>query len=179
MSVEAIIESLSKHRGVRQIVLIDEELINVIKDEESQVVGALGMPIENEAMLECLSKEIKLCIYCDYSFEHPDDSIMFMKDGEGNIVGQDVAECKKSQFEEKEGLIWLSEDFVLYPNADMGSEVRMVMVSQRYHGFSEEDGVSEALLFFPATSTDCIIKSRYGYPQDPEVGTAIMGLSLM
>ncbi|MFA6802326.1 MAG: hypothetical protein WCR09_02640 [Candidatus Methanomethylophilaceae archaeon] len=178
MSVERIIESLGKHRGVKQIILLDEELTDIIKDEESQVVGSFGIPIENEAMKECLSKEIKLCIYCDYSFEHPDDSIMFMKDGEGNIVGQDVADCKKSQFEEKDGLMWLSEDFVLYPGADMGPDIRMVMVSQRYHGFSEEDDVSEAVLFFPATSTDCIIKSRYGYPQDPQVGTAIMGLSL-
>ncbi len=179
MSVDRIIEALGKHRGVKQIMLLDEDLAETIKDEESQVVSSFGTPIENEAMDECLSKEVRLCIYCDYSFEHPDDSIMFMMDGDGKIVGQDVADSKRSQFEGKEDIMWLSEDFVLYTGADMGADIRMIMVSQRYHGFSEEDGVSDAVVFFPATSTDCIIKSRYGYPQDQQIATAIMGLSLM
>jgi hypothetical protein len=179
MSVDRVIEALGKHKGVKQVMLLDEDLAETIKDEESQVVSSFGMPIENKALEECLSKEVKLCIYCDYSFEHPDDSIIFMKDGEGKIVGQDVAESKRSQFEGKEGIIWLSDDFVLYPGVDMGPDIRMIMVSQRYHGFSEEDGVSDAVVFFPATSTDSIIKSRYGYPQDQQIATAIMGLSLM
>ncbi|MGE4577441.1 MAG: hypothetical protein AB7D42_02780, partial [Candidatus Methanomethylophilaceae archaeon] len=88
MSVDEIIESLKRHRGVRKVALLEEDLVDIIKEEESQIVSVSGMPIVNEAMEVCLSKDIKLCIYCDYSFEHPDDSTMFMKDGEGRIVGQ-------------------------------------------------------------------------------------------
>ncbi|MDN5357654.1 MAG: hypothetical protein PWR17_823 [Candidatus Methanomethylophilaceae archaeon] len=178
MSVDEIIESLKRHRGVRKVALLEEDLVDIIKEEESQIVSVSGMPIVNEAMEVCLSKDIKLCIYCDYSFEHPDDSTMFMKDGEGRIVGQDIADSKRSQFEGKDGIIWLSDDFILYPGADMGPDIRIVMVPQVYHGFSEEDGVSEAVVFSPATTTDCIIKSRYGDPQDPQIASAIMGLTL-
>ncbi|MEA4977620.1 MAG: hypothetical protein VB016_03615 [Methanomassiliicoccaceae archaeon] len=178
MSVDKIIESLMRHRGVRKVTLLEDDLVDIIKEEESQIVSAFGIPIVNEAMEECLSKDIKLCIYCDYSFEHPDDSIMFMKDGEGRIVGQDIADSKRSQFEGKDNIIWLSEDFILYPDADMGPDIQIVMVSQIYHGFSEEDGVSEAVVFSPATTTDCIIKSRCGDPRDSQIASAIMGLTL-
>lgn len=178
MSAERIIETLGKHRGVRKAVLLDQDAVDIIKDEECHVVSSFGTPFENEALTECFSKDIALCIYCDYSFERPDDSILFLKDGEGRIMGQDVAASKKSEFEGKSNIVWLSDDFIMYPEADMGPGMRMVMVSQVYRGFSNEDGVSEAVVFFPATSTDCILKSRYGDCHDPQIATAIMGISL-
>lgn len=179
MTIEDAVSSLVKHRGVKKVVIIDDTMKNRIREEESQIVSSFGMPVINEGMRLCFSFDYALCIYCDVTFEKPETSTLFMKDRSGRVVGQDVTEAMKDSIPDNENTIWLSDDFVMYSNTDMASEIDVVMTSFEYHGFSEEDGVARAAVFYPAPSTDCIIRSAYGGPYESEIATAVMGVKLL
>ncbi len=175
---EQVIDSLKKHKGVIKVEPIDQEFIEVIKDEDLSVDTSFGMPIDNQALFDCFSRDFSLCIYADYSFEHSNQSIMMMKDSKGNLIGHDIPENQIKDYQNKEDLIWISSNFVLYTNVEMDEEATFVMMPQKYLGFSYEDGVSEATVFYPMPTTDCLIRNKYGDPKDSQIATVIMGIDL-
>ena len=175
---EQIIETVKKHKGVHKVESLDDDFIEEIKNEDLSVETSFGMPIDNQALLECFSRDFALCLYADYSFEHPVDSTMMMKDSKGNVVGHDIADGQMEEYQTREDLIWISDNFVMYTDVNMGEDLRLVMMPQKYLGFSYDDGVLEATLFYPMPTTDCLIKNRYGDPMDPQIATAIMGINL-
>ena len=179
MSIEDVAASLSKHNGVKKVVIPDVQIKKRIWEEESQIVSSFGMPVVNEGMKLCYSFDHVLCVYCDESFEQPKGSTMYMKDVKGRVVGQDVPPAMRDTIQQDENTIWLCDDFVMYAGVDMDSDIVVVMTPFEYHGFSEEDGVIEAAAFYPAPTTDGIIRSAYGGPYEAEIGTVIMGVRLV
>ena len=175
---EKIIETLKKHKGVIKVESIDDDFIEEIKDEDLSVNTSFGMPIDNQALHNCFSRDYALCLYADYSFEHSNHSMMVMKDSLGNVIGHDVAECQMKEYQDKEDLIWISDNFVIYTNVSMDNDLRLVMTPQEYRGFSSDDGVLEATVFYPMPTTDCIIKKKYGNPNNSQIATVIMGIDL-
>ena len=173
---EKIIETLMKHKGVLKVEPIDDDFIEVIKEEDLSVNTSFGMPIDNQALYNCFSRDFTLCLYADYTFEHSDCSIMMMKDSLGNVIGHDVAECHIKEYQDKEDLIWISDNFVIYTNVSMDNDIRLVMMPREYRGFSFDDGVSEASIFYPMPTTDSIIRNKYGDLKDSQVATVIMGI---
>ncbi len=175
---EHIIETLKKHKGVQKVEPLDNDIIDKIKEEDLSVGTSFGMAIDNQALYDCFSKDFVLCVYANYSFQHSVNSTMMMKDSNGNVVGHDISEVQIKEYQDKEDLVWLSDNFVLYPNVDMNEDLRLVMMPQEYRGFSYEDGVSEATIFYPMPSTDCMIRNKYGDLMDPQIATLIMGINL-
>ncbi len=156
----------------------DREFLCALEKDDMCVDTSFGMTIDNKAMDACLSCDFVLCVYVNTFFEKPDDIIMMMQDPFGNIVGHSVAQSQMNDFSGREDLIWLSDDFVLYPDVEMKESTILVMLPQIYKGFSEQDGVSEAVIFYPATTTDFIIKEKYGGFDDPNIATLLMGIKL-
>lgn len=177
-SSERIAATLKKHKGVLKVEIPEEDFLLVLEDEDMDMDTSFGMPIDNRAIKDCLSRDLVLCVYADMSFEKPSCRTMMMTDSKGNIVGHDVAESQMEEYRSRTDIVWLSDDFVLYPNAGMTDDMTFVMLPQEYRGFSETDGVSEAVICYPATTTDCLIKQKYGDPMDSMVATLLMGISL-
>lgn len=175
---DTVADVLREHNGVLKVVIPDRDFLSVLEEDDLCVDTSFGMPIDNKAMDACLSCDFVLCVYADTSFEQPSDKIMMMQDTSGNIVGHDIAQSQMDEYQGREDLIWLSEDFVVYPNVEMSEDIILVMLPQIYNGFSEEDGVAEAVIFYPATTTDSMIKEKYGEFDDPHIATLLMGIKL-
>ncbi len=178
MNPKEVAEILRRHNGVIRVEVPDRDFLSAVKEDDLCVDTSFGMPIENEAMKACFSCDFVLCVYVDTSFEQPENIIMMMQDSMGNVFGHSVPASQIENYLGREDVVWLSYDFVLYPNVDAGEDMSLVMLPQEYHGFSEGDGISEALVFYPAVTTDCIIKEKYGDPGDSGVATMLMGIRL-
>ena len=176
---EKIAEILRKHSGVVRVEIPDRDFLSALEEDDMCVDTSFGMPIENKAMDACLSCDFVFCVYADMSFERPENTIMVMQDSAGNVFGHDIPDSQIESYNGREDIIWLSYDFILYPEAaDVCEQMTLVMLPQEYRSFTEGDGVSEALVFYPAVTTDCIIKDRYGDPNDSSIATLLMGVKL-
>ncbi len=175
---DKVAEILRKHSGVVRVEIPDRNFLCTLEEDDLCVDTSFGMPIDNKAMDACLACDFVLCVFANTSFEQPSDKIMMMQDSSGLVLGHDVAPSQMDEYMAREDLIWLSEDFVIYPSTEMGDDIILVMLPQIYNGFSEEDGVSEAVIFYPATTTDSIIKEKYGEFDDPQIATLLMGIKL-
>lgn len=175
---EGIAEILKRHDGVVRVEIPDRVFLCTLVEDDMCVDTSFGMMIENKAIKACLSCDFVLCVYANMSFEKSENTVMVMQDSKGNVFGHDIPRSQIKDYEGREDVIWLSDDFILYPNADVGEDTMLVMLPQKYERFTQDDGVSEALIFYPAVTTDSLIREKYGYPNDNDIATLLMGINL-
>ena len=179
MGAAEIAELLKTKKGVHGAHILDGELLKEAFDEEKQVTeSSFGMPLVNRALEECLKKHVFVCLFCDYGFELPTDHVMIMEDGNGNIVGFDIPPGQCDQYTDRADITYLSDDFVMLPEAAC-DEIRIVMLPQKVKCIDEKNGVKDPVLFYPATTTDGILKKRFGIdPASSDLASVIMAFDL-
>ncbi|MDR0524205.1 MAG: hypothetical protein LBG62_07305 [Candidatus Methanoplasma sp.] len=180
VSLEAIIEKLQCAGGVFKVERLEGEVLDEILSEEAGVDTSIGMPMDNRALAECLKRDTFLCVFCDYSFEKPEDHVMVMEDGNGNRVGHDVPEGMMGDFKDDPDAIWLCDDFVMFPSLATSDDLKIVMLPQSVTVIGEEDGAGSPVLLYPATTTDVALRRALGVnPSDPGIATAILAFDLL
>jgi hypothetical protein len=68
------------------------------------------------------------------------------------------------KFKDDKNVIFLSEDFVLYPDRTDAGDVIMVMLPQKVTVVGEAEGVKDAVLIYPATTADLMLRKHFKVP---------------
>lgn len=157
------VERLSRER-VEQAVATEEAL--------KTVTG--GLRIENSGILSCASCRDVFVMLCDGSFPRPDKITMAMVDDRGVVVGHDVPESMMSQFEGRGDVMWLSSNFVLYPDKMAPYDVRMVMRASRLE-WAVPAGVTP-WIYYPSPETANLLGSWIGN-SDSTIPTVMIGVN--
>jgi len=157
------VERLSRER-VEQAVATEEAL--------KTVTGGLRM--ENSGILTCASCRDVFVMLCDGSFPRPDKITMAMVDDRGVVVGHDVPGPMVPQFEGRGDVMWLSSNFVLYPEKMAPYDVRMVMRASRVEWAIPSKVVP--WIYYPSPETANLLGSWLGN-SDSTISTVLMGVN--
>jgi len=112
-----IVSRIKEMRGVVHVFPLNDECREKIWDIEKNIKGALGIRVINEGVRECLDRKHVICIIKKASFRPPPEPTVMLISNDGVVLGEEVLPYCKKQFLEncKEDIIWLSEEFVMYP----------------------------------------------------------------
>jgi len=180
MGMDGIVEKLKGREGVFDVCMLTDELFKEFLKEESSVEeSSMGMPLVNEALKECLHRNSHLAVFSSGSFDMPQDHVMVMKDDEGHIVGHDVPKGMMEMFQEMQDVIWLCDDFVMFPSVCAMSEISMHMLPQRLTIIDEGDGAGNPVVLYPATTSDMLLKRMFSIPLDSKLASAIISFDLL
>lgn len=172
--------AIQKVKGILCAFKTDEKILKDVVDEELTVRTTSGMEMENRAMEICFSRDVKICVFCDSTFESShDESYLLMVDDEDNVVGKSVISSEKEIYENMEGVVWLSDDFIMFPDKQITGDVKMILLPQQINIFADAPEISDAVVFFPSTSTDALLKAYYGISSDvPDTASGIIGFNI-
>lgn len=170
-----ISNTLAHLNGVSAFSFLNDDIFNEICDSERGVIVSGGMEYDNRALDACYQKDALMCIFCDGLVEEQKEISMVMMDDFGNITGNDVPLCMMDEYRGRKDVIWLSENFVLYTKAKQLSESRIVMLPRRFHAFSNLEGISDPICFYPNITSDVILKNRFLDKCDPNMCSLIIG----
>jgi hypothetical protein len=181
MGSEEVIAKLCKDKAIRAAFVLEGDAYDeAIAEEKSITESTFGMPLVNRALEAVMKKRTAVCIFCESSFEVPTDHMMIMEDVCGNRIGHDVPKCMVKDFIDNPDIFWLCDDFVLYPDKTDARDVVMVMLPQEMKSIGENEGVRGAVLLYPATTTDIILRMHFGMPLgDPKIASAILAFDLL
>lgn len=184
MGLEKVLEKLSKDESIKGIFVLDGEFYKEVIEEEGSVIeSSMGMPLVNRALEEVLKRKVAVCVFCDGAFDIPMNHIMVMEDGCGNRIGHDVPACMADDFKDDLNILWLCDDFAMYPDRAETQEIVMVMLPQKAHSVGEKEGVKEAIILYPATSTDILLRKRFGIslndPKMARMASAILAFDII
>lgn len=136
-------------------------------DRDESASEDASMPVDNEGLRESRTRQLHICIAYRGDMPVVDQHTLEMRDADGRVLGFDVPAKDRAQYEGREDVVWLSDDFLLLPNAGLGSDVKMVMLAQHLAEVGPADGAADLVMIVPATPVDVAMRQRYHI--DPDV----------
>lgn len=177
MSVNEVLGKISEIDGVYRVFPIDLGTALRIELQESPR-RMWGYTYENPAIEELRHKQLSVCIFSENFLEHPTIMHSVMTDCTGEIYGHDVPSGTSSD-SIREGAVWVSDSFVVYPDLMPKSELKWVIKPYEMTCIGEDCGVKDAIAFNPSVETDLFLKRRLGYTEHPGATSTIVSMDLL
>ena len=153
---------------------IHRDVLERVMDIEASVVrGSCGIRIENPGIATCASKGDAFVLFCDGTFARPSEVSMEMVDDRGVVVGHDVPPALLPRYKGIEGLFWLSDNFVVFPDRVGANDARMVMRATRLT-MDVPAGV-DPWIFYPSPESAGYLGSLFGIG-DGRISAAVVGV---
>lgn len=179
MGIEEIIAKIRSNKSVEAAFLLEGEIYQETIEEESSVSEvSMGMPLINRALEEVRKRKVAVCLFCDGTFEAPTDHVLVMEDTLGNVVGHDVPARIMSEYKDDPNIIWLCDDFALFPGRAKTFDIVMVMLPHNVSSIGENDGAKDPILLYPATTTDTLLRRYFKIPLDSRIASAILAFDV-
>lgn len=170
MLLDDYAEALSSMTGISRLIRPDRGFIGALRDEEDSVTTVSGGLCYNPVgMYQCLSMDHVFIAYCDQDFGFPCEPSMEMVDDRGVVIGCMVDEEAKAHYMDDPDIIWLSSNFVVFPDRIGSVNAAMYLYSQDLEVDGVEDGVVTRV-FFPTMGSCELIRRVHGGEDD---GTCI------
>ncbi len=174
---EDIQKSLKSVKGIIDVKLMSPEDIEKIREfeiqaEKNKAAGGM-MDFINEGIWEVLSKGMVFLIFIDESFSDRKhgQSLTLMKDPSGNILGRLLRKDEIPEYKNRDDVLFLGEDFVIYSNVKTEGKPYFLIPAQKVEELKDLNGISASL----CVPTDLFFKEKYNVKGN-NLGTVIIGV---
>ena len=173
MGTEEVLKKIRSRDGVLDAFVIDEDVLSMIEGEESNIRTSGGLVYENLGIDRSKEMDTHVCVFSKGFITDPKGPMVVMTDDTGAIYGHNVPrKCKLSSSAVRNGAVWISDDFVVYPDIIPKSEPKFVVLP-RSVDFLETETTS----YNPALSTDGLLKERFGFGCRGDLTTTIVAFN--
>ncbi len=182
MLVEEAIEIIKDLNGAVDVQeLSDEDKTALTKIESGRDNDII--PVVNEGLSECLSKEFCLVLLKTEEFRIPSQPTVLLVTDSGRVLGQELISPEdKNKYADKDDVIFLSNNFVIFKPDNMdrnpGKDKELfILPAIPFPELDEVLTISDVVSCSPSTLGDAYFKNKYNYPDDPHLATIIIAFS--
>lgn len=175
-SMNDVLELLRGMRGTVHAFVLNDDCRSKIWDIEKEIKAALGIPVINKGVEECLQRRYVVCIIKKASFRPPPEPTVMLLTNTGVVLGEEILPPFKKKFLEniKEEHIWLSEEFVIYPERRGGNKEFFVMPPVSFPEV-EDLGFTNVVSCSPSAPADMMLREMHGYQDDAKLASILIG----
>lgn len=141
------------------------------------------IPVINTGLEECLKREYLLLLLKNRDFRcAPNPTVLLITD-KGRILGQElISPEEKEKYQCKNDVYFLSNDFIMFKSdknaVRTGGEKQLfVLPSIPFPELEDIERIESVVSCSPSTAGDYYLKTKYGYPDDPNLATILVGFS--
>ncbi len=145
MGTDGVLQKLRERGGVVGAYCLTEQERAALSTAERKEPAVGGMCYDNQALLASERKEAVICVFSRGFLEEPNAILVEMMDDRGRVLGHDIPRSMRGQV--FPGAIYVSDDFVVYPEPVSERAPRLVVLPQRLSFLGTEEGVSDAVAF--------------------------------
>ncbi|MCL1983964.1 MAG: hypothetical protein FWG58_01035 [Methanomassiliicoccaceae archaeon] len=160
--------------GVHHAFYLDDAILNELKEEEAKVKGTMNIGVVNEGFNEALKREKVICIIKDFRFRPPPAPTVILRGNDGSVMGEEVFPHTLHEYKGREDLIWMGEEFVVFPEVQAHGGETFVMPPIAFPELNDGNGCVDVISCSPAPTSDLKIKTYYGYKDDPKLATILV-----
>lgn len=169
--------------GVVDLIFLDSETKNRIVEieREAETNGAAGglMPFRNLGVWETLSKEVCLIVVLESgTIVLGESKPVIMVDGRGRILGEFVNEERGRQLRDREDVHFLSDDFVIYADAEIEGDAMFIMPVLEFEYIDDVEGIERVSAGSISTLSDHFIRCMMGF-ENTTHWTHLVGFDLL
>ena len=182
MMVEEAINIIKGLNGTVDVqVLSDEDKAALTKIESSRDNDII--PVVNEGLSECLSKEFCLALLKTEEFRIPPEPTVLLKTDKGRILGHELISPEdKKKYVNNDNVVFLSNNFIIFKpdnikRNDVIEKELFILPAIPFPELDEIVTISDVVSCSPSTLGDEYIRNRYNYPDDSHLATIIVAFS--
>ncbi|NLI74176.1 MAG: hypothetical protein GX369_05340 [Euryarchaeota archaeon] len=177
--INHVISRIQEMRGVVQVFSINEDCRDEIENIESSIKATLGIPVINRGVTECLAREQVICIIKKSSFRPPPEPTVLLISDDNVILGEEILPSVKEKFlaSVAEEVVWLSDDFVLYPGRVGANKEYFVMPPVSFPEVEELD-MKDVVSCSPSAPADMMLRKLHGFEDDPRLASILIGFNM-
>lgn len=171
--------------GVVSVRFLDPELKQQIHHYETvaESHGAAGglMRYKNRGVWEVLSRDVGLVLVCEKDLQMLTDvdGMLSMMDPAGQVLGEYVAPAhKEMMLREHPNAVFLSDDFVMYPDRKPEGEPYFLIDEVPVHDLDDIEGVCRVTSGSMTTLSDDVVRGLLGYT-GPKKWTHLVGFDII
>ena len=172
---EDFIDFYRSQEGVFDIIKLTDEQFGEAHRIESGICTQAGCEYENIGFELLAKRQHRFCIYVEAGFRFEKKSHLKMMTGD-TVTGMLLSPEEIPDYKERADVIWVSEDFVVFPDVVAEGEDRFVLYPYEFPELSELiPGCSNAIGASPAIPSDMYLKHQIGLGIDKGIFTFILG----
>lgn len=174
---EAVLNVIKSMDGVEKVFFLDDEILEKLREEEKDVKAILDIDVINEGFNEVLKRDYVLCIIKNTRFRPPPEPTVLLVSDKGVILGREVFPHDREEFDNRDDVVWLSEDFVMFPDAKGGGKEFFIMPPVSFPELNEELGCKDVVSCSPSPTSDVMLKKYYNLKDDPRLASILVGFN--
>jgi hypothetical protein len=171
-----ILDMLRGMKGTVEAFVLDDGCRERIIKIEKSISGAMGIPIINKGVEECLHRKYVVCIIKKEGFRPPPEPTVLLLTDTGLVLGEEVLPPYRKKFLENvnEYFIWLADDFVVYPDRRGGTKEFFIMPPVSFPEVSEM-GMKNVVSCSPSAPSDIMLRKEHGFEDNPKLASILIG----
>ncbi len=173
----AVLGTLRSMDGVEKAFLLDQEILERLRQEEKGVKAIMDISVRNDGFNAALEREHVACIIKNTRFRPPPEPTVLLQDDEGTVMGIEVFPHTRGEYDEREDVFWLSEDFVVFPGVKAARQEFFVMPPVSFPELDESLGCRDVVSCSPSPTSDVMIKEHYGLEDDPRLASILVAFN--
>lgn len=174
-SVDEALQIILGMKGVLKVFPLSKETRDGVLQVERTIKSQMGMVVKNEGIEQCMKRQHVFCILKNVTFRPPPEPTVQLLADDGVVIGTEIIVGDHHKFKDRDDVLWLSQDFVLYKDAKPKEKEYFFMPPVSFPELRKEDGYSGVVSCSPSPLGDLIIKNHYQIEDDPKNATILVG----
>lgn len=163
--IQNVIDYLLTVNGVLDAYEMDDEVSKSVFDVEKSVRTRTNNDYKNIGYDIAMERKHRICVFYDDTYIFGKRSILKLMTSDGTIMGTNLTPDEIPEYKKRDDVIWISEDFVVFPNIVGKGEEAFVLYPFEIHEVEENvPGTSFVIGTSPTTSSDEILKLKFNKP---------------
>ena len=175
VTVEEVVEVLKAMKGAQHVFPLDECSKEGLIGIEDQVKGTLGISCKNLGVEECLKREHVIVIIKDVRFRPPPEPTVLLIADDGMVVGIEIFPHQRQEYEGKDNVLFLSQDFVVFLDKRPKSRECFMMPPVSFPEVANLPGTKSVSSCSPSPPGDMFVRRVHDLLDDPKLASILVG----
>lgn len=172
---EKVIEYIRSTPSVLNVMVMDDETSNAVLAIEHSVKTRMHQDYKNMGYDLAMEREHRLCVFVTDGYMFEKRTTLKLMTTDGTIMGTTLLPEEIPEYRKREDLIWISEDFVVFPDIIGKGEEAFVLYPTEIPEISEAvPECTGAISVSPTPSSDAYLKELAGIPLTKRIFTSII-----
>ena len=173
--IQDVIDYLLTVNGVLDAYEMDDEVSNAVFDVEKSVRTRTNHDYKNIGYDFAMEKKHRVCVFYDDTYIFGKRSILKLMTSDGTIMGTNLTPDQIPEYQKRDDVIFISEDFVVFTNIVGKGEEAFVLFPFEIHEIEENvPGAKSVIGTSPTTSSDEVLKHKFNKPMVRGIYTMII-----
>jgi hypothetical protein len=177
-SVDEALQIILGMKGVLRAFQLSQETREGVLQVERNIKSQMGMEVKNEGIEQCMQRQHVFCILKNGTFRPPPEPTVQLIADEGEVIGTEIIIGDHHKYKDRDDVIFLSDDFVLYKDAKPKHREFFFMPPVSFPELKDDAGYRKVVSCSPSPLGDMVIKNHYQIVDDPKNATILVGFDI-